>query len=354
MENATAIDSAKVEKFVGKLVSDIGTAMQGALSYIGDKLGIFKAMADSKHYTVEELASKTGLSARYLKEWLGAMTTGEYVEYADGRYRLPPEHALPLADESFPFFVGGFIQMIVPTVTVAPKVAEAFKTGRGVRQEEYSPEMYEAIARGTMPWYKTQLVQNWLPKLPEVVAKLQAGGSAVDVGCGHGLAAITIAKAFPKARVVGFDQHRGSVEKARQNAADAGLGERVTFEVGDGTQMPSRAFDFVSTFDVVHDSIDPVGLLGSIRTALKPEGTYLMLEMHASHDVQENQNPIGRLLYSVSTLYCMTTSLAHGGAGIGACMGEKPARELAARAGFGHFNKLPIDDPFSYLYELKA
>jgi SAM-dependent methyltransferase len=351
-----ALDQAKLEAFVERLVLDIGTAMRGGLSYIGDRLGIFKALADGEPVTPSELAERTGLNERYLREWLGSMTTAEYVEYdtATGRYRLPPEHALPLADEEFPFFTGGFQQMVVPTVTVAPKVADAFRTGGGVTQDEYSPEMYEAIERMTAPWYKHHLVQTWIPALPGVQEKLEAGGTALDVGCGSGRAPITIAKAFPNARVAGIDVHAGSIERARARAEVEGVAERVTFEVGDGGDLKDGEFDLITTFDVVHDSVDPVGLMSGIRTGLREDGTFLMLEMNASGDVAENDNPLGRLLYNVSTLYCMTTSLAHDGAGIGACMGQHKAEELAAESGYGHFRKLPLEDPFSVLYELKA
>ncbi len=356
VQQTRPLDQAKVEKFVERMVEDIATATRGALSYIGDKLGIFKAMGAAGPVTVEELAKKTGLSARYLKEWLGSMATAQYVEYNSDtdKYFLPPEHAAPLADEDFPFFVGGFVQMIVPTVSVAPQVAKAFKTGRGVPQSAYSPEMFESIERGTAPWYKHQLIQKWVPAMPEVEAKLKAGGTALDVGCGSGRAAITLAKAFPKAQVFGFDNHPGSIQRARANAKAAGLSSRVTFKVVDAAKLPARKFDFVSTFDVVHDSVNPVALMRAIRKALTPGGTYLMLEMNASPKVLENATPLGRLLYSVSTLYCMTTSLAHKGAGIGAVMGEPKARELATQAGFNHFRKLPLEDPFSFLYELKG
>lgn len=350
------LNQEKLEAFVERVVLDVGTAMRGALAYIGDRLGIYKAMADAGPVTAEQLAERTGLNERYLREWLGSMTTAEYVEHdsEDDTYLLPPEHALPLADEEFPFFTGGFIQMIVPTVTVAPKVAEAFRTGGGVTQDQYLPDMYEAIERGTAPWYKHHLVPTWIPAMPDVQRRLEDGGTACDVGCGGGLAAITIAKAFPRAKVHGYDIHAGSIERARRNAQQAGVGDRVTFEVGGEDCLPEGRFDFVTTFDVVHDSVDPVGLMRSIRKSLADGGTYLCLEMNASGDVDENVNPLGRLLYSVSTLYCMTTSLAHDGAGIGACMGQRKAEELAEEAGYAHFRKLPIEDPFSVLYELKA
>jgi 2-polyprenyl-3-methyl-5-hydroxy-6-metoxy-1,4-benzoquinol methylase len=350
------IDQAKVEQFLGRVLEDIGAATRGAMSYIGDKLGIFRAMAASGPVTVEELARKTELDARYLREWLGAMTTADYVKYDPiGRtYLLPAEHALPLADENFPFFIGGFMQLIIPVITMAPKVAEHFKSGKGVTQAEYPTETWEGMERASAPGYQHKLVQVWLEAMPEVKRKLEAGGTAVDVGCGGGRAAITLAQAFPQATVHGYDQHAGSIERARANARQAGVAERVRFEVLDGGALPAGRFDFVATFDVVHDAVDPVGLLRSIKQALTPGGTYLMMEMNASGEVHENINPVGRMLYSVSTLYCLTTSKAHGGAGIGACMGEPKARELARQAGFGSFEKLPIEDPFQVFYKLTA
>lgn len=351
--SAVSLDHEKVEKFVERLVNDVGTALRGGLCYIGDKLRIFKAMATTGPVTVDELARHTGLNPRYLREWLGGMVTASYVEYnpETARYFLPPEHAAPLADETFPYFVGGFLEMIVPTVSVAPKVAEAFRTGKGVDQNDYSSEMFESIERGTAPWYRNQLIQNWLPAMPQVVRALEAGGTALDVGCGSGRAAITLSKAFPKARVFGYDYHALSIDRAIANA-DA-ESANVHFDVVDCVNLPADELDFITTFDVVHDAVDPLGLMKSIRGALKTDGTYLMLEMNCSPKLEENANPVGRFLYAVSTLYCMTTSLAHDGAGIGAAMGEPKARELAAQAGFRQFRKLPIDDPFSMLYELR-
>ena len=356
MATEVQLDQEKLEAFVERIVLDTGTAMRGGLMYIGDRLGIFAAMAESGPVTAAELARRTGLDERYLREWLGAMATAAYVEHDNqgDTYFLPPEHALPLADEDFPFFTGGMLQMIVPTVTVAPQVAEAFKTGKGVTQDQYLPDMYESIERLTAPWYKHHLVQTWIPAMPDVQEKLEAGGSACDVGCGSGRAPITIAKAFQEAEVHGYDVHAGSIQRARANAETEGVADKVTLTVGDGAELPEGQFDFISTFDVVHDSVDPVGLMSAIRGALRRDGTYLMLEMNASGDVEENRNPLGKFLYNVSTLYCMTTSLAHGGAGIGACMGQEKARELAYAAGFTHFRKLPIEEPFSVLYELKA
>ena len=356
VEAQNPIDWGKVKDFAGVMLNDLGAAMQGALSYIGDRLGIFKALASAGSVTSAELAARTGLNERYVREWLGAMTAAKYISYdpATMRYTMTPEHAMILADEKSPFFMGGFMQMIVPEVALAPKLIDSFRTGKGLPQSEYPPEVFEAIERGSAPMYQHHLIRKWMPAMPDAVARLNAGGTALDVGCGSGRAVIALATAYPKARVHGYDAHPGSVERARANATAAGVGERVTFDVVDCTKLPAGQFDFITTFDVIHDSVDPIGLLKSIRKALKPDGTYLMLEMNCSPKLEENANPVGRFLYAVSTLYCMTTSLAHDGAGIGAAMGEPKARELASQAGFQQFRRLPIDDPFSMLYELRA
>jgi SAM-dependent methyltransferase len=350
-----ALDWSEVKEFAGVMVNDLGAALQGALSYIGDRLGIFKELAAAGPVTSSELAERMGLSERYIREWLGAMTAAKYVNYdpASSRYSMSAEHAMILADENSPFYMGGFIQMLVPHISMAPKLMEAFRHGAGVPQSEYPPEVFEAIERGTAPMYNHHLVDKWIPAMPQVVECLRAGGTALDVGCGSGRALIMLAQAFPNSRFFGYDAHPGSVERARANAVSAGVGERVTFEVVDCTKLPADRFDFISTFDVIHDSVDPSGLLSSIREALKPDGTYLMLEMNVSNRPEENINPLGRMMYSASTLYCMTVSLAHGGAGIGALMGEDKARELVAAAGFSQFRRLPIKDAFSALYEIR-
>jgi SAM-dependent methyltransferase len=357
METTTPpFDRDKAERFLGQVVNDVGSALLGGLSYIGDRLGLFATLVETGPVTVDALAARTSLQPRYLREWLNAMTAAQYLTYdpATGQYHLPPEHATVLADESSPWFLGGFLELMAPAMSQAPKVLEAFRKGGGVPQADYPPEIFEAIERGTAPWYRHKLVREWLPAMPQVVQSLEAGGRAVDVGCGSGRAAIALALAFPRAQVHGYDNHPGSIERAGANARAAGVGDRVRFEVVDATRMPAESFDFISTFDVVHDAADPRGLVRAIRQALAPDGTYLMLEMNCAPRVDGNIHPIGKLIYSVSTLYCMTQSLAQGGEGLGAAMGEPTAREIAAQAGFTRFRKLPIDDPLSVLYELRS
>ncbi len=353
---AAEIDREKARQVAVQIVADVATAMHSAMNFIGDRLGLFKAMNGAGPLTVEQLAARTGLSPRYLREWLNAMAAARYLEYdpAAQTYLLTPEYAAALAEEDSPYFVGSYFQIVQATMSVAPKVAEAFRTGKGLTQAEYPPWMFEATERNSLPRYKYKLVRKWIPAMPQVVERLNAGGAAADVGCGGGRAAILMAKAFPRSRVFGFDLHADSIERARRNAQEAGVADRVTFEVANGTHLPPGKFDLVTTFDVVHDSVDPVALMSSVRRALAPGGTYLVQEINISDKVENNLKPMGKLVYSVSTLYCMTTSLAHGGAGIGAAMGEPKARELAVAAGFSHFRRLPIEDDFAILYELMA
>jgi SAM-dependent methyltransferase len=348
-------DLEKAKQVAQNVVGDVGTVVHGALCYIGDRMGLFKAMAGAGPLTVEQLAGKTGLSARYVREWLGAMAAARYVEYdpAADVYLFTPEYAAVLADEDSPFFVGSYFQMAQAAVTVAPKVAEAFKTGKGVTQSEYPVSFFEAAERNSRTRYLHKLLHKWIPAMPQVVERLRVGGTAADVGCGGGRAAIMIAKAFPQARLFGYDIHAESIERARRNAEAEGVADRVSFEALDGLHLPAAKFDFVSTFDVVHDAVDPVGLMSAIRRSLKDDGTYLVQEVNVSDKVEENMKPLGKMVYSVSTLYCMTTSLAHGGAGIGTAMGEKKARELASSAGFTRFTRLPVNDDFAVLYELR-
>jgi|SRR5208283_4071361 len=355
MASKANLDLEKAKQVAQTVVGDVATVVHGALCYIGDRMGLFKAMMDAGPLTVEQLAAKSELNARYVREWLGAMAAAHYVEYDVGAdtYLFTPEYAAALADEDSPFFIGSYFQMAQAAVTVAPKVAEAFKSGKGVTQAEYPPSFFEAAERNSRTRYLHKLLRKWIPAMPQVVEVLKAGGTGADVGCGGGRAAIMIAQAFPTARMVGYDVHAESVERARRNAQTAGVADRVTFEVANGAQLPTDKFDFVSTFDVVHDAVDPLGLMAGIRHALKPEGTYLVQEVNVSDQVGENLRPMGKMVYSVSTLYCMTTSLAHGGAGIGVAMGERKARELATGAGFSRFTRLPIKDDFAILYELR-
>lgn len=353
--NAPVVDMKKAKEVAEQVMGDVSGMALGALCFIGDRLGLFKALMEGGELTVAQLTARCGLNPRYAREWLGAMVAAGYAQYrpGDGAYWLTPEYATVLADENSPLFVGAYFSLVQGAASVAPKVAEAFKNGGGVSQKEYPPWFYEAVERNSRVRYRHKLLSKWLAAVPRAVAALQAGGLVADVGCGGGYAAIIMAQGFPTARVVGYDVYAPSLERARQNAAAAGVSGRVSFEVDDGSHLPARTFDLVTTFDVVHDSVDPLGLMRAIRQALKPEGTYLMQEIKLSGEPQDNVSRLGKIGYSMSTLYCMTTSLAHDGAGIGVAMGEPKARELATAAGFGTFTRLPVEDDFAILYELR-
>ena len=337
---------SKSERFSEKLMEDLGAGLRAPLSYMGDRLGIFKAMAGSGPVTSGELAQRTGLNARYMRAWLEAMTAAEYIEYQPGskQFLLPPEHAAILADEESPLFMAGALEGLVPAAIVTPKVQEAFRTGKGVAYSEYMPEFFESIARWSAPGFKHQLVQKWIPAMPQVEQRLREGGTAADVGCGQGVASIRMARAFQQSRFWGYDAHRPSIERARAEAQAAGLAGRVTFEVVDGTRMPARKFDLISTFDVLHDSADPAAIVRSVRSALAPDGSYLASEPSLSSKLEENINPMGRMFYAAAMLYCMSVSLGQGGPGIGSDINPDMVRQWGQAAGFSRIRSLPIDD----------
>ena len=344
---------SRAEQFVGKFVEDMGAAARACLGYIGDRLGMFKAMAGAGPVTVEELTRRTGLHARYVRAWLETMVAAEYVEYqpAGKTFLLPPEHAAVLADEESPLFMGAMLAGQMPLALVTPKVEEAFRTGKGVQYSEYPPELFEALARGSAANFKHKLVQTWIPVMPQVEERLRAGGTAADVGCGQGVASLVMAKAFPQSRFWGFDIHVPSIERARANAQAQGLADRVTFEAVDGVKLPARQFDVISSFDVLHDSADPPAIVRAVRRALAPEGTYLAMEPNLSPKLEENIHLWGRFIYPVTTLYCLSVSLGQGGAGIGSDINEGMLRGWSQMAGLSRFRKLPIKD--ADLFEMR-
>lgn len=349
-----ALQKHKMDAFAERFLGDSAAAVRAGLNYIGDRLGIFKTMAGSGPLTVAELAERSGLDQRYLQEWLAAMVSAQYIEYdADKKtYELPGEHAVFLADENSPMFMGGALQMPVPLVSSAPKILEAFRNGGGLSHDDHHPEMTEATERFTRPFFNSFLTQEWIPSMPELERKLHEGVELCDIGCGSGQAALAMARAYPKSRIFGFDNHAPSIERATENARKAGL-SNVQFECRNAeTAKDKGRFYLITTFDVIHDMADPIAGLKSIKEMLHDDGTYMMLEMNVSGELHENIHPLGSLLYSISTLYCMTVSLAENGAGIGACMGENKAKELTKEAGFTRFRKLPVEHPMSVIYEI--
>jgi SAM-dependent methyltransferase len=352
------LNQAEVGAFFGKVFGDIKSSMLGLNLYIGDKLGLFRALAEAGAVTETEFARRTGLQERYLREWLSAMACGGIVDYdtSTREFYLPKERAFVLAKEDSPVFVSGIFEMLPTFYGNATKVVEHFRSGGGVSQKEYGKEFWHGFERFTRAQFLNHLVQQWIPAMPDVEGKLTDGGSVADVGCGNGQAALILAEAYPKAKVVGYDNYPLAIQEARDRAQRAGLGDRVEFRVADVVDGLPAKYDLVTTFDVIHDMVYPVAALKGIRKSLAQDGRYMWHEFNVSSDLAENiKNPIGLplFLYNASTNYCMTTSLAEGGAAYGAVLGEKNARKIAKDAGFESFQRLPIDDPFHILYVLE-
>jgi SAM-dependent methyltransferase len=356
MSVAASIDSAKQEAFVGQVLANTGAAMVTTLAALGDRLGLFKTLAASGPATSAEIAARAGIVERYAREWLGGMTSAGYVTYdpATRRFALPPEHVAALADEGGPMFFGGVYEMLLSASSVVDRVAEAFRAGGGVPQSAYDDRFWDGMERFSGGWYDNLLVQQWLPAMPDVQRKLRDGADVADVGCGRGRALIRLAQAYPASRYVGYDAFAPSVERATAQAREAGVADRVLYEVRDAaSDLPGR-FDVITTFDVIHDAVDPVAVLRSIFRALKPDGIYVCLDANCSDKLEENTGPIGSIFHGISILYCMTTSLAGGGAGLGTLgLHEHKLRDLATVIGFRDVRRVPIDDPFNNLYELR-
>ncbi len=348
------IDQTKLETFVHKAVGDIGSALTASLVVIGDKLGLYRAMAGAGPLTSAELAERTGTAERCVREWLAAQAAAGYVDYdtTTGKYVLPPEQAVALADEESPACVLGGFQGMTAAMRAAPKVTEAFRTGKGLGWHEHDPDLFVGVERFFRPGYNANLVDAWIPALDGVEAKLRAGARVADVGCGHGASTIILAKAYPKSTFVGFDYHGASIEHARQRAAAAGVGDRVRFETATAKSYPGT-YDLVAFFDCLHDMGDPVGAAAHVRDSLDRDGTWMLVEPRAGDQVHENLNPLGRLFYSVSTLVCTQASLAQEvGTALGAQAGEARLRDVLTQAGFTRIRRA-TDTPFNLVLEAR-
>jgi 2-polyprenyl-3-methyl-5-hydroxy-6-metoxy-1,4-benzoquinol methylase len=352
------MDKERAQRFMHKVIGDVGTALSAALVLVGDRTGLFRAMAGAGALTAEEVAQRSGVHLRYAQEWLGAMTCAGYVEHdpAADRFALPDEHAMYLTDPQSEAWLLGMFTGLPGLMAMAPRLAQAFESGGGVPFSEFGEALPLALEQMNRPVYESRLVRSWLPAMPAVVERLQAGGRAIDVGCGTGVVPLLLARAFPKASVEGLDLDARSIAIARAYAQREGLQDRVRFVNGSAEALSSEpGYDLVTTFDVVHDLPDPLGVLKRIRGALAEGGTYLMVEPKVDDLLEKNrENPFGRMLFAISCLHCVPQSLAQGGPGLGACWGPTRARELAAEAGFSHFAVLPVRSPAMAFYELRA
>ncbi len=350
---ATTIDEQKLNDFMGRAVVDAGAAMSAVLVDIGDKLGLYKAMAVAGPMTPAELAGATGTAERYIQEWLASQAAGGYVEYdpETKRYLLPPEQALALAEDDSPAFLPGLFQIIASLYRDEAKFIDAFRTGKGVGWHEHDHELFYGTERFFRPGYNANLVTSWIPALEDVEAKLRSGARVADVGCGHGASTIIMAKAYPASRFVGFDYHPASIDAARRRADEAGVGERVTFEVASAQEYPGTGYDLVAFFDCLHDMGDPLGAAVHVRQSLAPGGTWLLVEPFANDRVEDNLNPVGRIFYSASTLICTPHSLSQEvGLALGAQAGEARLREVVTSAGFASFRRA-TETPFNLVFE---
>lgn len=347
------MNEAKLQDFMGKLVVDMGGAAVMANVIIGEELGLYRAMADGASVTPEELAQKTKCNARLVREWLSAQAASGYVEHEAGSFRLPPEQALALADESSPVYVAGGAVVLASMYFDKDKVVAAMRGNGALSWADHHPCLFSGTERFFRPGYKANLVQSWLPALEDVVPRLEAGAKVADIGCGHGASTVILAQAFPKSRFFGFDFHEASIEQARQRAADAGVDRRVSFAKAKARDFAGDDFDLVCFFDCLHDMGDPVGAAKRAHAALKPGGTVLLVEPFAGDALEDNLNPVGRLFYAASTCICTPNSLSQDvGLGLGAQAGEKRLRHVFMEAGFSRFRRA-TETPFNLVLEAR-
>ena len=350
-----AVDEAKLNEFVGKAVSEWGAAYGVLLTFLGDRLGLFKAMAGAGELTPEELAKKIGTHPRMIREWLTAQAVGGFVTYNPfaGTYILPDEQAFALTNENSPAYIAGEYQIIMGLFKDEEKIIEAFRTGKGLGWGDHHHYLFEGTERLFKPGYVANLTTSWIPALEGVEEKLRRGGAKVaDVGCGHGVSTILMAKAYPNSQIIGFDYHRPSIEWARKQAEKEGL-KNITFEVAPSTDYPGDDYDLVTFFDCFHDMGNPSGAAKHVLQILKKKnGTWVLVEPFANNKLEDNFNPLGRAFYSGSAVVCVPASLNENGPALGAQAGEEKIREIVMSAGFSKFRRA-TQTPFNLVLEAR-
>ena len=349
------LDLEKLEQFVFRAVDEVGATLNTALVVMGDRLGLYRALAGAGPLTPTELAERTDTAERYVREWLNAQAAGGYVEYdpESGRYTLPPEQALALTDSDSPAYLPGFFQIALGSVLDSPRITDAAQSGEGVGWHEHNHHVFDGCERFFRPGYNANLLSSWLPALDGVVEKLEGGATVADVGCGHGSSTILMAKAFPNSRFVGSDYHSGSIETARERAREAGVDDRVRFDVQPAAAYAGRGYDLVTMFDCLHDMGDPAGAARHVRETLAADGTWMIVEPAAGDRVEENLNPVGRAYYGFSTLLCTPSSLSQEvGLALGAQAGEARIRDVVTSGGFTRFRRA-AETPFNLVFEAR-
>jgi len=350
------INEDKLNELLGKFVGDLGATLHAGSIAIGEKLGLYKAMATpDQRISADELAHNTGTNPRYIREWLNANAAGGYVQYdADqDAYYLTEEQSLLMASDDSPAHLPGAFVLALGALRAVPKMVERFRTGEGLGWHEHDSDLFCGTELFFRPGYNANLLSSWIPSLDGVEAKLRAGAKIADVGCGLGSSTIIMAKAFPNSEIVGFDYHEESIRQARENATAAGLGDRIRFEVSRAKDYPGADYDFVTFFDCLHDMGDPVGAAKHVKETLKSDGTWMIVEPFANDRYEDNHNPVGRVFYSASTIICTPASRSQEvGLGLGAQAGEARLREVATAGGFSQFRRA-AETPFNLIMEAR-
>ena len=352
---APAVDMDKLMTFLGQVIGELGATVNAGLIVVGDRLGLYKAMASSGPLTPAQLAEKTGTTERYIREWLNAQAAGGFVKYdpATQRYELPPEQAMALADENSPAFVGGAFELATATLKAVPQIEESFRSGAGLGWHEHDHGVFTGCERFFRPGYNANLVSTWIPALDGVEEKLRVGARIADVGCGLGASSRLMAEAYPRSKVTGFDYHKESIELAEKKAKDAGLSDRLHFEAAPAAAFPGTGYDLITIFDSLHDMGDPVGAAKHVKQALAPDGTWLIVEPIAGDSVESNLNPVGRAYYAFSNFLCVPSSLSQDvGLALGAQAGEKRIHDVVTAAGFTRFRRIG-ETAFNAVYEAR-
>jgi SAM-dependent methyltransferase len=352
---ALNINSEKLNAFLGRALNDMGAAFQTALIIVGERLGLYKAMAGAGSLSAAELAQKTATDERYVREWLCAQAASGYVAYepATGRFTLPDEQALLLAVETGPAYLPAAYQIIASTVVDEPQLRETFRTGFGFGWHQHNAGLFEGTERFFRPSYAANLITSWIPALAGVEAKLKAGAEVADVGCGHGASTILMAQAYPKSSFIGYDYHEPSVKHARETAERAGVSARVKFAVAGAKDYPGKNLDLVTFFDCLHDMGDPMGAAKHVRASLKPDGTWLIVEPFAGDRIEQNLNPVGRVFYAASAMICTPASRSQEvGLALGAQAGESRLRDVVQQGGFTRFRRA-TETPFNLILEAR-
>ena len=355
IDQHTEIDEGKLMQFVFRAVGEVGAALNAALVVMGDRLGLYQALAEAGPLTPDELAGRTGTAERYVREWLNAQAAGDFVTYEPetGRYFLPPEQAMALTDVDSPAYLPGFFQLALGSVVDSPRIVEAARSGAGFGWHEHGTDVPDGCERFFRPGYNAHLVAEWLPALEGVVQRLERGALVADVGCGHGASTILMAHAFPNSTFVGSDYHDGSIETARRRAEEAGVADRVSFQISPAAGYSGSGYDLVTMFDCLHDMGDPVGAARHVRSTLKPDGTWMIVEPNAGDRVEDNLNSVGRAYYGFSTLLCTPASLSQEvGLALGAQAGEARIRDVVQTGGLTRFRRV-AETPFNLVFEAR-